>query len=53
MAQNQHTDFLPNGRRERDMSFYEKINMAFIKIRITKSFDSKFTEVEKENSSEF
>jgi len=37
MAQNQHIDFLPCGRRKRDMSFYEKINMAFIKIRITKS----------------
>jgi hypothetical protein len=29
--------------------YYEKINMAFIKIRIT-ILDSKFTEVEKENS---
>jgi hypothetical protein len=37
MAQNQHIDFLLSGRRKRDMSFYEKINMAFIKIRITKS----------------
>jgi len=38
MAQTQHTDFLPSGRRKRDMSFYEKINMAFIEIRITKSW---------------
>jgi hypothetical protein len=38
MAQNQHTDFLPSGRRKRYMSFYDKINMAFRKIRITKSW---------------
>jgi hypothetical protein len=38
MAQNQHMNSLPRGRRKRDMSFHKKINMAFIKIRITKSW---------------
>ena len=53
MAQNQPINFISSGGINRDMSFYDEINITLIKITIRKILDSEFTQVQKENFSEF